>query len=46
MKSSSFIFRSGLMEELCRSVLSMMMAKASRNTVSDDLKFFTWSGLH
>ena len=33
-KSSSFILRSGLMLLLWRSVLSMTMAKASRNTVS------------
>lgn len=34
------------MEELCKSVLSMMMANDSRKTVSALLKFFTWSGLH
>ena len=45
MNSSSFILRSALMFLLCRSVLSMMMANASRKMVSGFLKYFIWSGL-
>ncbi len=45
MKSLSFIFLSGLMDPLWRSVLSMMIAKARRNTVSGLWNFFTNSRL-
>ena len=44
-KSSNFILRSCLMLALWRSVFNMMIANASRRTVSGFLKFFTWSGL-
>jgi len=45
-KSSIFILRSGLMFLLCRSVFSMTMANASRNTVSARRNWRTTSGLH
>jgi len=46
MKSLSFILRSGLTFLLCRSVLSMMVANASRNTASARWNWRTVSALH
>ena len=46
MKSASFIFRSGLMFLLCKSVLSMIVANASKNTVSGRWNCLTNSALH
>lgn len=45
MNASSFILRDGLMLGLCRSVLSMMIAKAIKNTVSTVLNCLMKLGL-